>query len=158
MDQYVFKSLYKNYHGSFGMFSEAEWNKSLNDWQGYYNLIVSIDGLPIDKWVKNSNGYLTDFLETKEQNFGHARIGNYDQVMVYQYTGSDTKRKDKYIDRYKGTICDDIADVIYSYDNNIKCLIMDLVTTKKVDDIYTIEQSDKYIAFASKQILRKITH
>lgn len=157
MDQNVFKSLYNNYRGSLGMFSEAEWDKSLTDWQEYYNLIISIDGLPIDKWVKNSKGYLTDFLDTKEQNFGHARIGNYDQVMVYQYTGSDTKRKDKYIDRYKDTISGDIADVIDSYDNNIKCLIKELATAKTVNDIYTIEQSDEYKGFASKQILRKIT-
>ena len=83
MNQEDFKKLYEKFTPTVRSFSTEEWDKALADWASYRKLIP--DGLPIGRWLKNDvDGYLPDFLDTKEQKFGHARIGNYDQVMIYK--------------------------------------------------------------------------
>ena len=111
MNKDEFKKLYSKFKPT-RAFSAAEWDAALSTWEPYYSLIVSPDGLPLDRWLKNEkDGYLPDYLDTKEQKFGHPRIGNYNQVMIYRYTGSDKKKKDKYINCYKDKkVCfDDIS-------------------------------------------------
>ena len=86
-----FEDLYKKFSGTFRSFTEDEWDEAISRWNQYCDLIKN--GLPIDRWLRNTEkGYLPDFLDTKEQRFGHARIGNYEQVMIYQYTGTDEAR------------------------------------------------------------------
>ena len=102
MNKDEFKSMFDKFNANSeaGYFDEGAWDASVKKWKTYYDEIVSPDGLQLDRWLKNDNGYLPDFLDTKEQNFGHSRIGNYDQVMIYQYTGDDKKRKNKYTNIY----------------------------------------------------------
>lgn len=89
MDRNSFKKMYDDFNASSetGYFKIEDWRSALTSWQPFYDEITSADGLSLDRWLKNSTGYLPDYLDTKEQKFGHARIGNYDQVMIYQFTG-----------------------------------------------------------------------
>lgn len=159
MEQKAFKELFDRFIPSGGgFFTEADWDKALNEWQPYYDDIISSSGLPIEKWVKNKDGYLPDFLDTKEQKFGHARIGNYDQVKIYQYTGKDTKRKNKYTNMYiDNRYIADVTDLMDDYQSKIQSLLRRIVEAKSLNDIYVLEKSDEYQQFSSQQILRKIT-
>lgn len=98
MNRIEFKKMYDSFNANseIGYFNDNDWDKSVSQWEPFYKEIVSVNGLELGRWVKNSAGYLPDFLDTKEQKFGHARIGNYDQVMIYQFTGgNDASRKNK---------------------------------------------------------------
>lgn len=138
-------------------FTEDEWNDAVEKWEGYRKDIISDNGLPIDRWLKNDDGYLPDFLDTKEKRFGHARIGNYKQVMIYKHTGAgehcdkyynNTKNKNKWLDN-KEELKDD-------YKEYISDLLKKIVEAKKCD-IYKNEEIPEYKSFENKQILRKIT-
>lgn len=161
MNKDEFKSMFDEFNADCeaGYFNENEWNASVTGWKNYYDEIVSPDGLQLDRWLKNGNGYLPDFLDTKEQNFGHSRIGNYDQVMIYQYTGDDKERKTKYTNVYaqNNKMIENKPELENDYDTNIKCLLKDIASAKQLDDIYKIEKEDNYKNFSSKAILRKIS-
>lgn len=156
MKKLEFARIFDTYKAT-NAFTVAEWDTALQNWEPFYNAIISADGLPIDQWLKNPDGYLPDFLDTKEQKFGHARIGNYDQVMIYQYTGKDSDRFGKYIDIYTGKIHDNKTDIETNYITYIQSLLKDIANASSVDEIYAIEKSEKYKNFTCKQILRKIT-
>lgn len=165
MNKDEFKSMFDKFNANSeaGYFDEGAWDASVKNWKTYYDEIVSPDGLQLDRWLKNDNGYLPDFLDTKEQNFGHSRIGNYDQVMIYQYTGDDKKRKNKYTNIYDedkeshNKEIENISELESYYDTKIKCLLKDIASAKQLDDIYKIEKEENYIKFRSKAILRKIS-
>lgn len=156
MKKSEFERIFNTYKAT-NAFSVAEWDMALDNWKSYYDTIISETSLPIERWLKNDEGYLPDFLDTKEQKFGHARIGNYDQVMIYKYTGKDSERYGKYIDIYTRKSYDNQSDVENNYVNWIQSLLNDIVNAKSVDDIYILEKSEKYDKFTCKQILRKIT-
>jgi hypothetical protein len=159
MEQHEFKQLYDRFNptGS-GFFLASDWDRALDDWKPYYEAIISPAGLPIEKWLKNQNGYLPDFLDTKEQKFGHARIGNYDQVMIYQYTGKNSDRKNKYTNMYvDNKHIDNVADLNSDYQGKIQSLLKNIALSTSLADIYALERSEEYCSFSCKQILRKIT-
>lgn len=160
MDRLEFAQIFSTFKAT-NSFSVAEWDAAISNWEPYYNDIISAAGLPIEKWLKNASGYLPDFLDTKEQKFGHARIGNYEQVMIYQYTGADAHRQGRYRDAYANKdahICvDRIDDVRPNYESRIQNLLKRIASATDVDTIYAIEKNDDYKDFSCKQILRKIT-
>ena len=161
MNQREFTTLYKKFSPTKLSFSEEQWNKALEDWKSYRKMIDSSGGLPINRWLKNnSDGYLPDFLDTKEQKFGHARIGNYEQVMIYQYTGSDASRNGKYRDVYKNNdphqVFNDIADIEADYKNKICPLLGKIASADSLDDVYKLENSSEFKEFTCKQILLKM--
>ena len=135
---------------------DKRWKEALDDWEEYREQIIN--DLPLDKWLKNKDGYLPDFLDTKEKFFGHARIGNYEQAMIYQYTGKEASREGKYYDFYnKAKYIEDKNDVEKDYCDNIQSLLKDLVDADSLDEIRDLEKSESYRTFKCKQILRKIT-
>lgn len=167
MNKEEFTKLYDKFTGTEYSFSEDEWNKAIEDWKRYRELIEREDGLPIDRWLKNDDkGYLPDFLDTKEQKFGHARIGNYDQVMIYQFTGK--KKKGKYIDIYKSIdkgVCknvdglntfDSINEIEDDYNTKIRPLLKEIVSADTPAKVYSLERSKAFNDFTNKQILRKM--
>ena len=160
MEQHEFKQLYDRFN-PVGAFSATEWDIALDNWKPFYDDIIGVDGLPIEKWIKNPGGYLPDFLDTKEQKFGHARIGNYEQVMIYQYTGTDGRRHGKYRDAYANkdahACVEHIDDVKINYQNHIQSLLKKIASAADTDAIYAIERDADYEGFSCKQILRKIT-
>lgn len=155
-----FKHLFDRFQETTRAFSEEDWDNAVKAWDEYYQLIKK--GLPLKRWIKNEQeGYLPDFLDTKEQRFGHARIGNYEQVMIYKYTGTDKKRENKYRSVYQSPDAykcfDNESDIEDDYNQNIKPLISSIVNADSLDAIYKIEKSEAYDRFVCKQILRKIT-
>lgn len=143
-------------------FESSEWQPIIDDWEvGFYTLIRN--GLPINKWLREPNGeYLPNYLDVGEKRFGHARIGNYEQVMIYQYTGTDAKRKNKYRNAYRNTDANATIDTITQeieddYNTNIRDLIQALANATTLDDIFALEEDNRYKAFSCKQILRKIS-
>lgn len=167
MNQDEFRSMFERFNEKIekGYFDEKAWNESVEDWENYYNEIISKSGLQLDRWLKNDNGYLPDFLDTKEQKFGHSRIGNYDQVMIYRYTGKDSSRKGKYTNMYaqkqkkeaEYRKIENINDLKNDYEKNIKCLLKDIASADSIDKVYKVEKDDNYINFSCKAILRKIS-
>lgn len=161
MNKDEFKSMFDKFNAQSEAvyFDEAAWDDSVKKWKTYYDEIVSTDGLQLDRWLKNDKGgYLPDFLDTKEQTFGHSRIGNYEQVMIYQYTGDDKKRKNKYTNIYaQNKEIEQISELKKDYNTKIKCLLRDIASAKQLNDIYKIEKDENYIKFRSKAILRKIS-
>lgn len=161
MDGITFKQMYDRFNESSetGYFGIDDWNGSLASWQSFYNEIISNEGLNIDRWLKNSAGYLPDFLDTKEQKFGHARIGNYDQVMIYQFTGwNDAARKNKYTNIYtKDKLIENKSELQNDYDNRIKCLLKLIASASRLDEVYGAENDPNYKNFSCKAILRKIS-
>lgn len=160
MKQTAFKKMYDEFRPTSRSFSENDWDAALNSWAPYRNLIR--DNLPLDRWLKNeTDGYLPDYLDTKEQKFGHARIGNYEQVMIYQYTGSDRTRRGKYRSAYANKdahkVFDTVNDIENDYNNHIQKLLKKLVEARSDQDVYSIETDEDYKQFSCKQILRKIT-
>lgn len=160
MNQSEFKQLYDRFN-PIGAFSVADWDTALANWQTFYDEVISADGLPIEKWIKNPGGYLPDFLDTKEQKFGHARIGNYEQVMIYRYTGTDSRRNGKYRDAYANkdahACVERLDDVETNYQNHIQSLLKSIASAADIDAIYVLEKGNDYEKFSCKQILRKIT-
>lgn len=159
MNQEDFKKLYEKFTPTVRSFSTEEWDKALADWASYRKLIP--DGLPIGRWLKNDvDGYLPDFLDTKEQKFGHARIGNYDQVMIYKFTGKKDERENKYIDFYKKNndthVFDDKEEIVDDYNNKIASLLKEIVSANSLEDVYKLENSTNFQEFTCKQILRKM--
>ncbi len=162
MNKDEFKSMFDKFNANSeaGYFDEGAWDASVKNWKTYYDEIVSPDGLQLDRWLKNDNGYLPDFLDTKEQKFGHSRIGNYDQVMIYQYTGiKDASRKNKYTNVYaqNNKMIENKSELENDYDTNIKCLLKEIASAKELGDIYKIEKEETYKNFSCKAILRKIS-
>lgn len=160
MDQDKFSSMFKKFGEKIekGNFDEKEWNESVEDWKTYYDEIISENGFPLDRWLKNKNGYLPDFLDTKEQKFGHSRIGNYDQVMIYQYTGKDSSRKGKYTNMYaQNKRIEHRTELEKDYNEKIKCLLKQIASADSIDKVYKVEKDDNYINFSCKAILRKIS-
>lgn len=142
-----------------GYFKVEDWDNALTSWQTFYDDIISDDGLSIDRWLRNSDGYLPDYLDTKEQKFGHARIGNYDQVMIYQFTGKDDPpRKDKYTNIYANNkSIENKDDLLNDYDSKIKCLLRLIASANTLDKVYEAENDPNYKNFSCKVILRKIS-
>lgn len=161
MDRVTFKNMYDAFNASSetGYFTNEDWNEKVTAWLPFYNEIVSASGLELSRWLKNPGGYLPDFLDTKEQKFGHARIGNYDQVMIYQFTGNnDPARKNKYTDIYaKSKSIDNIADLQTDYDSKIKCLLKKIASASTLNEVYEAEKDNNYKDFSCKAILRKIS-
>ena len=52
MNQSEFKQLYDRFN-PVGAFSVADWDTALANWQTFYDEVISADGLPIEKWIKN---------------------------------------------------------------------------------------------------------
>lgn len=142
-----------------GYFKIEDWRSALASWQPFYDEITSTDGLSLDRWLKNSAGYLPDYLDTKEQKFGHARIGNYDQVMIYQFTGwNDPPRKGKYTNIYTNNkLIENQNDLQSDYDSKIKCLLKLIASASSLDKVYKAENDTNYKNFSCKAILRKIS-
>ena len=160
MNEQEFKSLYAKFEYTSRSFSEDKWGEALEDWIKYRDLIKMPGGLPIDRWLRNEHGYLPDFLDTKEQKFGHARIGNYEQVMIYQYTGKDVTRSGKYRDVYKDDDAshtfETIEEIQDDYSEKICSLLNKIVSVETTDGVYELEKSTDYEKFTCKQILRKM--
>ncbi len=140
------------------------WELLDKDWKDYIKDIEGDKGLPLTEWLKKDDGnYLPEFLGTKTTMFGHSRIGNYDQVMIYKYTGSDKNRNNKFIDIYDkrsggNGLFEKPEDVQNNYENHIAKLLTKLIQAKCCKDIFEIEADDEnYKEFSNKQILRKIT-
>lgn len=157
MNQTGFRYLYDNYKNKkLIKFNQNDWDKSINDWVIYLNIINQNNGLPIDCWLKDNNrsipkGYLPNFLE-KGWYFGHARITNYEHVMIYK-----NNKDGKFHDGYVGKCFDKQKDVENDYDTHIKPLLNKLINAQSSYDIYDIEKNDhEYNKFSSKHILRKI--
>lgn len=143
-----------------GYFKVEDWKRALTSWQPFYDEITSADGLSLDRWLRNSSaGYLPDYLDTKEQKFGHARIGNYDQVMIYQFTGwNDLSRQEKYTNIYaKNKLIENKSDLQSDYDSKIKCLLKLIASAKTLNEVYKAENDSNYKNFSCKAILRKIS-
>ena len=161
MDRNSFKKMYDAFNASneTGYFKEGDWENALESWQPFYDEITSTDGLSLDRRLKNRDGYLPDYLDTKEQKFGHARIGNYDQVMIYQYTGgNDPSRKDKYTNIYtKNKLIENKNDLQSDYDSKIKCLLKLIASASSLSKVYEAENDTNYKNFSCKAILRKIS-
>lgn len=161
MDRNSFKKMYDAFNESSeaGYFKIEDWRNALASWQPFYDEITSTDGLSLDRWLKNSAGYLPDYLDTKEKKFGHARIGNYDQVMIYQFTGeNDPSRKDKYTNIYtKNKLIENKNDLQSDYDSKIKCLLKLIASASSLDKVYEAENDTNYKNFSCKAILRKIS-
>lgn len=161
MDRNSFKKMYDAFNASneTGYFKIEDWRSALASWQPFYDEITSTDGLSLDRWLKNRAGYLPDYLDTKEQKFGHARIGNYDQVMIYQFTGwNDPSRKDKYTNIYtKNKLIENKNDLQSDYDSKIKCLLKLIASASSLDKVYEAENDTNYKNFSCKAILRKIS-
>ena len=161
MNKEEFNNLFAKYNvPNSESFTDNGWDESLDEWKSYYESIISEDGLLLGKWLKNDSGYLPDFLDTKEKVFGHARIGNYDQVMIYKYTGTDGERKDNFINIYRKNdpskfICGSDSEIEDDYNDNIKDLLRKIVEASSLDDVYNAENLPKYEKFSNKQILRK---
>lgn len=161
MNKEIFKNMYDVFNTSNNgkYFTINEWKEQITKWELFYNEIISENGLDLKKWVKNPDGYLPDFLDTKEQKFGHARIGNYDQVMIYQFTGSNNpSRKNKYTDIYdnrKDIV--DISELQKNYNSRIKCLLKIIASAKSLQEVFEAEKDTNYIEFSGKAILRKIS-
>lgn len=162
MDRKSFKEMYDAFNASSetGYFKVEDWKRALTSWQPFYDEITSADGLSLDRWLRNSSaGYLPDYLDTKEQKFGHARIGNYDQVMIYQFTGwNDLSRQDKYTNIYaKNKLIENKSDLQSDYDSKIKCLLKLIASAKTLNEVYKAENDSNYKNFSCKAILRKIS-
>ena len=160
MNQDEFRSMFERFNEKIekGYFDEKAWNDSVKDWENYYKEIISETGLPLDRWLKNDNGYLPDFLDTKEQKFGHSRIGNYDYVMIYWYTGKDSSRKGKYTNMYaQNKRIEHRTELEKDYNEKIKCLLKQIASADSIDKVYKVEKDDKYKKFSCKAILRKIS-
>ena len=159
MNKLEFENLYNKFNSTERSFSTEEWDAAISEWKKYREMIEA--GLSIDRWLKNKDGYLPNFLDTKEQKFGHARIGNYDQVMIYQFTGKDEKRHGKFIDLYKGdgdsSVFDSKDDVTEDYQKKIEPLLKEIVSAEKKEDVYKLENTPNYRDFGCQQILRKMT-
>lgn len=157
MNQTGFRYLYNNYkNNKLIKFNQNDWDKSINDWKIYLNIINQNSGLPIDCWLKDNNrslpkDYLPNFLE-KDWYFGHARITNYEHVMIYK-----NNKDGKFHDGYVSKCFDKQKDVENDYDTHIKPLLSKLINAQSSNDIYDIEKNDlEYNKFSSKHILRKI--
>lgn len=150
------KDLYEGFKKEHKINKSVIWDDQLKKWEPFYKEIT--EGLKFERWMKNDEeGYLPDFLDTKEKFFGHARIGNYDQVMIYKYSGKDKNRQGQYFDKYQKNSTYKEEDVKKDYEKNIQPLLKEIVDAKSLDDIYKAEISDNYKNFSCKQILRKIT-
>ena len=55
MEQHEFKQLYDRFN-PVGAFSATEWDIALDNWKPFYDDIIGVDGLPIEKWIKNPGG------------------------------------------------------------------------------------------------------
>ncbi len=145
-------------------FNDKDWNETVKYWTDHYCNPIK-NGLSLELWLKNEDGYLPDYLDTKEQNFGHSRIGNYDQVMIYQYSGKgkqgdeDKRKKGEYINVYddKKKSNGDKPKIQKHYAEKIQPLLKTIVDAGSLEEVYKAEESDLYEKFSCKQILRKIT-
>lgn len=136
-------------------------------WDVYKNRIIG--GLPFEtdadvSWVKssdNDNCYLPRFIDQMKL-FGRARIGNFEQVMIYKNTGKGVKNG-QYFDGYinitskKSRYSNDKQQAEKDYGENVKKLLEKIVGAKTIGDLYEVEQSDRYKGFRAKQFLRKLS-
>lgn len=161
MDEQSFKEMYGSFNekSERGYFDKNDWDEALKNWKVYYNEIISDEGLELGRWIYNDQGgYLPNFLDTKEQKFGHARIGNYDQVMIYKYTGKDASRKDLFTDMYEGKRdIQNIDEIELNYNSKIKNLLKEITSAEDLDKVYKAETTANYNEFTCKSILRKIS-
>ena len=166
MNKEKFNNLFAKYNvPNSRSFTVNGWDNALKEWDSYYKLIKSPEGLPLNRWLKpekESDGYLPDFLDTKEKVFGHARIGNYDQVMIYKFTGTDEERNGRFINNYRKNdsskgIYGSESEIEDDYNDNIRDLLREIVNASSPDALYGVEKSDKYKEFSNKQILRKMS-
>ena len=157
MDKLTFKEAFDLFT-PINAFTVSDWDDAMTNWESYYTDMVSASGLPIERWLKNAGGYFPDFFDTKEIRFGHARIGNYDHVMIYLFTGKDSARFNKYIDKYNGrTDISNIDDIRDNYRDHIQSLLKQIANAKTLSEVYALEESAEYTRFSCKTILRKIT-
>lgn len=161
MDEQSFKEMYGSFNekSERGYFDKNDWDEALKNWKVYYNEIISDEGLELGRWIYNDQGgYLPNFLDTKEQKFGHARIGNYDQVMIYKYTGKDASRKDLFTDMYeRKRDIQNIDEIELNYNSKIKNLLKEITSAEDLDKVYKAETTANYNEFTCKSILRKIS-
>ena len=147
--------------------SGQSWNDQVAKWDSYYQDIKSENGLPLNRWLKNAEGYLPDFLEKKEENFGHARPGNMSQNMIFYFenlNGNESLKKFKntYYNGYENTdkYKEDRTnpqDVENAYKQHILPLLKKLVEAGSLEEIYELESDPDYVKYEAKQILRKIS-
>ena len=155
MNEKEFKELYDQFSPE--GFDEKKWDDALNEWQNYYDLIDN--GLTVDRWLKNDEKeYLPYFLEGKEKFFGRARLANFEQAMLYQYTGKDENRDGKYYSAYQGNkYFEDKDKVKDDFEKHVRPLLKGIIDAKTMDKVYEMEKNTEYDRFRSKQILRKIS-
>lgn len=157
MNAAEFNKLFDNYKVSGKSFDQNEWDKALSAWQEYVDLIKQPGGLPIERWLKETNnGYLPDFLSEREKMIGRARIGNYEHVMIYKYS-KNSKYRDVYYSKDKSVVLDNISDIQKDYDENISYLLTKLVNANSLQEVYEAERDSRYERFSCKHILRKIS-
>ena len=166
------KKQFKAFEAGYKDFDNKTWDDVLNDWkETFYNKIVGEENkFGIEDWIKQNNNdkkYLPNFLDN-DRLFGRARIGNFDQVMIYKYGQRNNSKDNKYIDIYakkeKGTnakesdYCfnEENETVKKDFEDKIKALIKDICEAETLDQLVDVEKSDLYKNFTNKQILRKI--
>lgn len=163
MKQEKFKELFDKFEVPKWMesFKKNEWDCQKEEWESFHWSIVSEEGLPIERWVKsNDSNYLPEYLESKKNRFGRARIGNFTQAMIYKNTGKDPNKNGKYFNAYyykKDQPFDKIEDVEEDYKKHIQTLLKKICNAKTLAEVYDIENDDEYRNFKNKQILRKIS-
>ena len=167
MDRIEFQARFKAYSGNFGFFSDTEWQTMIKKWkEEYYDLIVSPDGLPFEKWIQNtdavpSDGYLPSFLEHCETKFGSARPqGSAEGYMVYKTYDTAKHGNKQYYNKYNPVkndrYSDTDKDARSSYEANIKPLLKNICNCKNLNDVYQVASSVLYKKYHSSQLLQKI--
>ena len=165
-----FRELYNSFQSKWKT-KEAEWNNTIALWKNYYREIISENGLPFEKWIKGEN-YLPNFID-RTTICGRARIGDYEQVMIYCNSTQNDKRNGKYFDRYIdlnvaiNKRSKSYQDILYvekedervknDYNSHIKPLLKRIAQIRTFNDLYNLEEENEYKNFSAKQILRKMT-
>lgn len=169
MDKQEFKDLFERFEEQWGFKKEAFDNR-LSIWQGFADEIISENGLPFDRWLKENEGeeYLTGFIDGLHM-CGRSRVGDFEQVMIYKNSGNRSGQYyDRYIDpsvkinkkdgKYKDTLyTTDRQPVLEHYNEHIVPLLKKIVGATTLEELYECEQDEEYKNFSAKQVLRRIT-
>lgn len=151
-----FKEMYEKF--------KPTWKNDISDikdtWKKYYEKITG-EGLPFEddkdvSWVKSGDQYLPRFIDQMKM-FGRARIGNYEQVMIYKNTGD---KNGQYFDGYlskKDKYSTDKTAAEDDYNKEVRGLLSEIVNAETTEDLYKVEKDDGYGNFRAKQFLRKLS-
>ena len=172
MQQRTFKTLFDDFKEQWSGNSDTKRTELVTSWSEFEQLILSEAGLPFDRWVKPNSGMVTTYLPAFIDGlraFGRARIGNYEQVMIYRNTGSNEDLQNKCYDAYlkngnetakrdRGSLYEtDISKATEDFKHHIVPLLREVAKARTWDDVFQCESSDDYKSFSAKQVLRRMT-